>query len=134
MLFRSSAMILYLFFENQIVGKTYTAATFIVFVIQMLVVSPLIGFTFGYASYRVSRVLHYYGEANIDLVVIISIVCGYGSFFVAEKIFGISGVLSCFSAGLSYAHIQPLLFYILSLRFVLLRVRVSIDPRERKDA
>jgi len=98
-----SAMILYLFFANLLVGETYTASSFITFVLQMLFVSPLIGFSFGYISYRISRILHYYGEANIDLVIIVSILCGYGSFYVAEEMIGVSGVLSCCTAGVCYS-------------------------------
>ena len=98
-----SAMILYLFFANLCEGNTYTAESFILFVLQMLVLSPLIGFGFGYVCYRITKLLQKNVEINMDIIIVLSVFCAYGSFFCAANLLGVSGVLSCCTSGICYS-------------------------------
>jgi hypothetical protein len=86
---------------NLLEGEVYTVGTFLSFISEMILLSPLIGFGFGYVAYRVARILHHVDEHhNMDLIILVTIVCAYSSFYVAQAMVEVSGVLSCCAAGL----------------------------------
>ena len=99
----SSAVVLYLFFAGLCNGDDLNAATLILFVLKMVVFSPLVGFIFGYISYRITRFLQRALERNIDIVIALSLVCAYLSFFVGQDVLEGSGILSCCVAGSCYS-------------------------------
>ena len=89
-----SAIILFFFFMRLLEGETYTAGSFLSFISGMIFLSPLIGLSFGYVSYSVDE------SRNMDLLILVTVVCAYSSFFVAQSMLEVSGVLSCCAAGL----------------------------------
>ena len=99
----SSAVILYLFFAGLCNGETLDAATLFLFVARMIIISPLIGFIFGYISYRIIRILQRGLERNIDIIIALSLFCAYLSFYFGQGVFEGSGILSCCVAGSCYS-------------------------------
>ena len=96
-----SAMILFFMFFNMIEGKTYTVVTFIEFISSMLFLSPLIGFAFGTVSFLFMRKVARPTNLNMDFQILATFACGYGSFYVAQALLGVSGVLACCAAGVT---------------------------------
>lgn len=103
-----SAMILYLFFFKMINGKVFTFPTFLAFVAEMLLLSPAIGFVFGIITSRLMRRLVSPTNARLDIQLLCTFACGYGSFFVAQYLLDVSGVLACCTAGVTVSLFAPL--------------------------
>lgn len=107
-----SAMILYFFVLNLLKGKTYTAATFLEFIARMLILSPAIGFVSGFIAYALMRKLIHPTNLNMDAQIALSFVCAYVSFYVAEGLADVSGVLACCTAGVTLAlFVNPQVLY-----------------------
>lgn len=97
-----SAMILFLLFYKQSQYMA-SAASFITFVIEMLIVSPAIGITMGLIAHKLMLYFHHPLNPHMDVQIGITLICAYLSFYIAEGPCGISGVLSCCTAGLMLA-------------------------------
>eukprot|EP01034_Spumella_vulgaris_P022714 gene22714-28867_t len=69
----------------------------------MFFASPLIGLAFGIVARELIKRFTTPTKLNIDIQIIITLVCGYGSFYVAEGPCKVSGVLSCITAGVTLA-------------------------------
>lgn len=98
-----SAMILYFFFYNMINGTVYTVGTFILFLVEMLVVSPLIGFAIGLVCFYLTRRTSRPTDLHIDFQILFTFIAAYSSYYIAGSVLEISGVLACCAAGVTVA-------------------------------
>lgn len=103
MLNDGSAMILYLFFYHMINGTVYNPGTFTVFLAKMLILSPLIGFVIGLLCFWLSRCTSRPTDLHIDYQIMFTFMAAYASFYIADALLGISGVLACCAAGVTVA-------------------------------
>lgn len=98
-----SAMILYFFFFNMINGTVYTTATFVAFLVEMLLLSPLIGFAVGLLCFYLTRRTSRPTDLHIDFQILFCFAAAYGSYYIAGALLEISGVLACCTAGVTVA-------------------------------
>jgi NhaP-type Na+/H+ or K+/H+ antiporter len=103
-----SSMILYLFFFNMINGMTYTASSFILFCIEMLILSPLIGFCVGIICSRAMRRINTPIDSHLDFQLIFTFIAAYLSYALASSALNVSGVLSCCTAGFTVSIFAPI--------------------------
>ena len=98
-----SAMILYFFFYNMINGTVYTVASFVTFLVEMLVLSPLIGIGIGFLCFYLTRHTSRPTNLHIDFQILFCFAAAYSSYYIAGAVLGISGVLACCAAGVTVA-------------------------------
>jgi NhaP-type Na+/H+ or K+/H+ antiporter len=98
-----SAMILYFFFYKMINGTVYTPGTFIAFLVEMLVLSPLIGVLVGLLCFYLTRRTSRPTNLHIDFQIMFCFAAAYGSYYIAGALLQISGVLACCAAGVTVA-------------------------------
>jgi NhaP-type Na+/H+ or K+/H+ antiporter len=98
-----SAMILYFLFYNMINGTVYTVGTFIAFLAEMLILSPLVGFVIGLLCFYLSRRTSRPTNLNIDFQIAFCFIAAYGSYYIAGALLQVSGVLACCAAGVTVA-------------------------------
>jgi NhaP-type Na+/H+ or K+/H+ antiporter len=90
-------------FYSMINGTVYTVPTFIVFMLEMLVLSPLIGFLIGCLTFWLTRRTSRPTDLHIDFQIAFTIIAAYSSYYIAGALLGISGVLACCTAGVTVA-------------------------------
>ena len=83
-----------------------------IYFLQIVFISPLIGLAFGLGSVWCIGMLNRRMQKDDTIMQIsVSFCCAYLSFFVAELTLGVSGVLSCCSAGVVLAAFAPPLIF-----------------------
>jgi NhaP-type Na+/H+ or K+/H+ antiporter len=103
-----AAMILYIFFFNMLNGTVYTAGTFLVFMSEMLILSPLLGMGFGAITAYLMRIVKRPHNDFLDIQCLLTITCSYLSFFIAGYLCQVSGVLACAVAGVTVSYFGPI--------------------------
>lgn len=107
-----AALVLYnLFFASMLYenkGQETVASEVVLYFVEVLTVSPLVGIAFGLAccggfALANERMKH----DDITIQISITLCCAYLSFFVAEHVLEVSGVLSCCAAGVVVAWLGP---------------------------
>lgn len=78
-----SAMILYFFFYNMINGTVYTAGSFVIFLLEMLLVSPLVGLVIGLLCFWLSRRTSRPTDLHIDFQILFTFLAAYSSYYIA---------------------------------------------------
>ena len=91
-------------------GVTYTPRALAIFALRMLLGSPIFGFCCGllttYVMRRISRVT---SEQDVIVQIAVTISCAYGTYFIADDVFKMSGVLAVWAAGIAFSRFaQPL--------------------------
>jgi len=83
-----------------------------IYFLQIVFISPLIGMAFGLGSVCCIGFLNRRMQREDTIMHIsVSLCCAYLSFFVAELTLGVSGVLSCCTAGVVLAAFAPPLIF-----------------------
>ena len=96
-----SALVLFNFFSMSLRPNTGMApADVVVYAIRIIFISPLIGFAMGLGtivsfSLANDRMRH----EDVTVQVSMTICCAYLSFFIAEELLNVSGIIACCSAG-----------------------------------
>ncbi len=95
-----AAMLLFDIFNNLLNGETYTAGSLIAEILASSIGSILVGIVFGLMTVRWLRTANR-PVSEIDVLVqsAITIVSAYLTFYFAQKVLQISGVLACVTAG-----------------------------------
>jgi len=96
-------MFLYLFFFHSINGTVYTVQSFIGFLAEMLLLSPLIGFGTGLVCFGLSRRTSRPTNLHMNFQIALTFVAAYASYYISQKLLGISGVLASCAAGVTVA-------------------------------
>lgn len=101
-----AALVLYnLFFSQLLVDveeseKYSTVSSIATYFIKVIVISPLLGIAFGLATvYGFKRANNRMKHDDSIIQVSLTLCCAYLSFFVAEHVVGVSGVICCCAAG-----------------------------------
>ena len=107
----AAALILYTIFLTGVMRETsmMTSSEILVYGVNVAVLSPLLGFGFGLGSllimYPVSR--NNSQEEYTIIKIIVPICAAYLSFFVANDILKVSGILSCYCCGFIFSWLNP---------------------------
>lgn len=113
----ATALVLYnmLFSLIAVDGESEVAFTpegVAIYFLQVVFISPLVGLAFGLASVLCIALLNRRMEKEDTIMQIsVSFCCAYMSFFVAEFNLGVSGVLSCCTAGVVLSVLAPALIF-----------------------
>ena len=98
-----TAMFMYTYFHRTINGTVYTAQSFIGFLAEMLLLSPLIGFGVGLSCFVLSRSTSRPTNLHMNFQIALTFVAAYVSYYVSQRLLGISGVLASCAAGVMMA-------------------------------
>lgn len=103
-----TAFVLFMLYYKMSEGASYDLVGILNFFVSMSFGSCLLGVFFGILSVRWLRCLNrpLVADDNI-LQIAMTLCCGYLSFYVAQELFQISGILSCCAAGLMLAWLAP---------------------------
>lgn len=88
--------------------EALTTGNIIVYFLRVIILSPLVGCAFGLLSVGLLSLANRrmeVGDSIIQLAVTLS--CAYLSFFIGEHVLGVSGVITCCTAGVVLAHYAP---------------------------
>jgi len=84
----------------------------IVYFLEVVFISPLIGAAFGFGSvFCIGLLNHRMRKEDTIMQISVTMCCAYLSFFVAEYSLEVSGVLSCCTAGVVLAVFSPALIF-----------------------
>lgn len=96
-------MFMYTYFHRTINGTVYTAQSFISFLAEMLLLSPVIGFGVGLFCFVLSRSTSRPTNLHMNFQIALTFVAAYVSYYVSQRLLGISGVLASCAAGVTMA-------------------------------
>ena len=103
-----TAMVLFMLFYNMMEGTTYDVLGVFYFFMSMSFGSVLLGVVMGLITVRMLRNLNRtLVEEDKTLQIALTFCCAYLSFFVAQHLLDISGVLCCCAAGVMLAWLAP---------------------------
>ena len=103
-----SAYVLFTLYKSLLEHESYTSYGLFDFIMRIVFVSPIVGCLFGLVSvWWMKQLKRQYNEHDVLIQVIITITCAYASFYTANYVMKISGVLSCCAAGLMFAWKAP---------------------------
>ena len=112
----ATALVLYNMFFSGIASTRsrieFSVEGILVYFLQVVIISPLIGLAFGLGSVWCIGLLNRRMQKEDTIMHIsVSLCCAYLSFFVAEFNLGVSGVLSCCTAGVVLSALAPPLIF-----------------------
>ena len=103
-----SAMVLFTLYFNLLKGEEYTINGLVFYFIKMIIGAPILGCLFGLVCvFWLSTCDRKFLSEDITVQIAITFVCAYMSFFTANYICEVSGVLACCAAGLMFAWKAP---------------------------
>ncbi len=96
-----TALVLYtLFYQLVQDGQSLSVGEIIIYAIRVIFISPLIGFAVGFVSIIVIGLADKKGfEEDVTIQLGITFCCAYFSFYIAQRVLGVSGVIACCTAG-----------------------------------
>eukprot|EP01035_Chromulina_nebulosa_P032502 gene32502-43423_t len=112
----ATALVLYnMFFSGIASTKSrieFSVEGIVVYFLQVVIISPLIGLAFGLGSvWCIGLLNRRMQKEDTTMHISVSLCCAYLSFFVAEFNLGVSGVLSCCTAGVVLSALAPPLIF-----------------------
>ena len=112
----ATALVLFNMFFSRIATTNsrieFSLQGIVIYFLQVVLISPLIGLAFGIGSVCCIGLLNRRMQKEDTIMQIsVSLCCAYLSFFVAEFNLGVSGVLSCCTAGIVLSALAPPLIF-----------------------
>lgn len=103
-----TAMVLFTLYFKMMEGHKYDGGDIILFFLKECVGAPLLGALMGLVGvFWLSKASNPLSPVDITIQIVITVVCAYLVFFVAQYECEISGVLACCSAGIMFAWLAP---------------------------
>ena len=103
-----SALVL---FEVLTSDKLKSASAIAMYFVKVCFVSPLIGLSCGLLTVVcLSQLTRRHSREDRVLQIVLTVTCGYISFFLAQYVVEVSGVIACCSAGVTVAWLAPSLY------------------------
>jgi NhaP-type Na+/H+ or K+/H+ antiporter len=103
-----TAIVLFYLFLERATGTHFSNSDVIWYFARMLLLSPCLGVIFGLVTvYFMTFANSPLYEDDVTIQILLSICCAYLSFFTAQYECGLSGILTCFAAGVMIAWLGP---------------------------
>ena len=106
----ATALVLFNAVAKESVGPNYGSVSLNLFVyfVRVIFISPLIGFALGIGAVICIRSVNRRVEdEDTTIQIAVTIACAYISFFLAQYVVGVSGVISCCAAGVIFSRFGP---------------------------
>ncbi|CAE7488587.1 NHX7, partial [Symbiodinium microadriaticum] len=105
-----TAMVLFGLFFGMLKGTTYSGGEVAIYFFKMVIGSPLVGIVCGLVGvYLLGRANRPLSSDDVTMQIAIALCTAYTVFVMGQETLGLSGVLTCYSAGLVFAWLSPAL-------------------------
>lgn len=103
-----TAMVLFTLYYDMMKGDELSPGEIILFFLEEVLCAPLLGITFGLvALYWFSKAKSPIKSVDVIIQIVITVCCAYLSYYTAQALCEISGVLACCAAGIMFAWLSP---------------------------
>lgn len=100
-----TAIVVYMIAYDMLKGVEYDVADVIMFLVQVACMAWALGMFMGYVFFTWIRAVGNRLDHNSSMIqIVLTLCCAYGSFIMAEGVFGMSGVLATVASSLVLAH------------------------------